>query len=306
MNNSNKKSLWFLHLVVLIYGFTGVLGKLITLDAIPLVWYRILFAAISLGAYMIATRRSFRIKTKDLLKVSGIGCIVAFHWVTFFYAIKISNISVALGTFATGTLFASILEPMFFRTKIKKLEVLTGILIIIGLYIIFNFEFKYMAGILMSLFSAFLATMFTVLNRFFANDKFSPITVTFYEMAAGFVGLSLWMLFTGGLNSSLLSLSNSNLFYLILLGVICTAFAFVLSVFVMRKLSAYTVVLTVNLEPVYSIVLAQIIFQESERMSLGFFIGTSILLLAVFLFPIVDKYSQKKHKKIHPLEVDSL
>ncbi|QZT37766.1 DMT family transporter [Halosquirtibacter xylanolyticus] len=294
MVNTDKKSLLLLHLVVLIYGFTGVLGKLIDMDAVVLVWYRIFFAFISLGGYMIFTQRSFRVRWKDLLQISGIGLIVAIHWITFFYSIKISNISVALGTFSVGTLFASILEPLFFRKKVKKLEVITGLLIIIGLYIIFNFEFKYFAGIMMAIFSAFLATLFTVLNRFFANERFSPITVTFYEMVAGFIGITIWLGLKGRLNSGILDVSQIDLFYLIILGVVCTAFAFVLSVLVMRKLSAYTVVLTVNLEPVYSIILAQLLFSESERMSFGFFIGTFILLLAVFLFPIVDKYTRKK------------
>ncbi|QZE15586.1 DMT family transporter [Halosquirtibacter laminarini] len=298
MKDSSKKSLLLLHLVVIIYGFTGVLGRLIEMEAVSLVWYRILFASFSLGAYMVLTRMSFKMETKALLKVAGIGLIVAVHWITFFYAIKISNISVALGTFSVGTLFASILEPLFFKKKIKKLEVVTGLLIIIGLYIIFNFEFKYFAGIMVAILSAFLATLFTVLNRFFATEEYSPITVSFYEMVAGVLGITIWMGIKGNLNSALFEVSSIDLFYLMILGVVCTAFAFVLSVWVMRQLSAYTVVLTVNLEPVYSIVLAQILFPETEKMSFGFYIGTFILLLAVFLFPIVERWSVTRGRSL--------
>ncbi|WP_044118025.1 DMT family transporter [Alkaliflexus imshenetskii] len=283
-----KKHLIHLHIIVFIYGFTAILGRLITLDAISLVWYRMLIAFVTLGLMLLGLKKRIDVSPKSLMVMVGIGFIVAFHWITFFHAIKISTISVALGCLASTTLFTSFLEPAIIRRRISFLEVLTGVVIIIGLYIIFQFEPDHFLGILIALLSAFLAALFTVLNKALVK-KHHPVTISFYEMGGGFLAITLFMLVSGSFNAYFPIPKENDLIYLLLLGIVCTSYAFMASVKVMKSLSAYTVVLTVNLEPVYGILMAFFMFGDTEKMSPGFYLGTLIVLSAVFLFPVLRK-----------------
>lgn len=283
-----KKHLIHLHIIVFIYGFTAILGRLITLDAISLVWYRMLIAFVTLGLMLLTLKKRIDVSPKSLMVMVGIGFIVAFHWITFFHAIKISTISVALGCLASTTLFTSFLEPAIIRRRISVLEVLTGVVIIIGLYIIFQFEPDHFLGILTALLSAFLAALFTLLNKALVK-KHHPVTISFYEMGGGFLAITLFMLVSGSFNAYFPIPKENDLIYLLLLGIVCTSYAFMASVKVMKSLSAYTVVLTVNLEPVYGILMAFFMFGDTEKMSPGFYLGTLIVLSAVFLFPVLRK-----------------
>jgi len=289
------KNLFKLHLVVFIYGFTAILGKLITLDAIQLVWYRMLIAFLALGVLLQMRGRKLSVDRKTLVQLIGIGFVVAFHWITFFHAIKISTISVALGCLASTTLFTSLLEPALVRRPLVWIEVVTGVLIIAGLYMIFQFEPDYITGIITALISAFLAGLFTVLNKVMIA-RHRPLVISFYEMGGGFVGITLYMLFSGTFEAGLQLPVWSDWLFLLLLGVVCTAYAFAESVKVMDVLSAYTVVLTINLEPIYGILLAFVFFGESELMSGGFYLGTLTILAAVFLFPVLNRKFIKKRK----------
>nr|WP_321451997.1 DMT family transporter [uncultured Carboxylicivirga sp.] len=275
-----------LHFVVLLYGFTAILGKLVSLPAPQLVWYRMFIAALVLGIFMRLKGIPFAIGKKNVIKIMGVGLIVAFHWITFFGAVKISNVSVTLGCMASTTLFASFLEPIIFRKKVKWIEVFIGIIIISGLYLIFQFELGYLKGILTALTSAFLAGLFTVLNKLFI-DKHHPVTISFYEMSSGFAAITVFLALTGTFHKKMLVPTTMDVLFILILGVICTAYAFVAAVDVMKYLSAYTVVLAINMEPVYGILLAFTIFGQSEFMSAGFYVGTAIILLAVFLYPIL-------------------
>jgi drug/metabolite transporter (DMT)-like permease len=259
---ATTKNLLKLHLVVFIYGFTAILGKLITLDAIQLVWYRMLIAFLALGFLLGIKGRRIAISRATFFRLTGIGFIVAFHWITFFHAIKISTISVALGCLASTTLFTSLLEPVLVKRPVVWLEVITGILIITGLYMIFRFEPDHIAGIITALTSAFLAGLFTVLNKLMIVRN-RPLVISFYEMGGGFIGITLFMLLNGTFSAGLQVPVWNDWLFLILLGVICTAYAFASSVRVMDILSAYTVVLTINLEPIYGILIAFIFFGES-------------------------------------------
>jgi drug/metabolite transporter (DMT)-like permease len=282
-----------LHLVVLIYGFTAILGKLIELPALELVWYRLIIAIVTFYIYLKFRRESLVVGRKELLQFFGVGAIIALHWVTFFGAIKLSNVSVALGCFATTTLFTSFLEPFFYRKRINLLEVLIGLIIIAGLYLIFSFETRYALGILVSLISAFLAGLFTVLNKKLVA-KNSAIHISFYEMIGGLIALTIFIAGSGrGTETPLLIPSRSDLIYLVLLGTICTAFALTMQVDVMQHLSAFTVTLSINLEPVYGIVMAFFIFGETERMTFGFYLGTLIILLSVIGFPLSQHFMRK-------------
>jgi drug/metabolite transporter (DMT)-like permease len=228
-----------------------------------------------------------------LLQFFGVGFIIAIHWVTFYGAIKLANVSVALGCFATTALFTSILEPFFYRKRINIAEVLIGLIIIAGLYLIFRFENRYVAGIVVALISAFLAGLFTVLNRkLVAHHK--AVKISFYEMIGGLLVLTVIMIATGrGITKPFLLPSLMDLFYLLLLGTVCTAFAHTIQVAVMQHLTAFTVTLTINLEPVYGIILAFFIFGETERMTTGFYAGTLIILLSVIGFPVIQYYRSR-------------
>lgn len=282
-----------LHFIVLIYGFTAILGKLISMPATQLVWYRMLIAVITFYIFLQWNKTDLSISRKQFFKLFGIGMIVALHWITFFGAIKISNVSVALGCLATTTLFTSLLEPFFFRKRINAVEVIVGILIIIGLYLIFRFETRYTSGVIVALVSAFLAGLFTVINKKMVVHQKASV-ISFYEMAGGLTIISIYLLISGWGNASLTLPSTADFIYLLALGTICTAFAFAVQVDVMKHLSAYVVALTINLEPVYGIVMAYFLFGETEHMTGGFYIGTAIILVSVLGYPLYHYYLRKR------------
>lgn len=283
-----------LHLIVLIYGFTAILGKLIAIPALELVWYRMLLAIVTLFIYLKYKGEPLEVSRKELLVFFGVGLIIALHWVTFYGAIKLSNVSVTLGCFATTTLFTSFLEPFFSRKRVDIYEVLIGLVIIVGLYLIFRFETHYATGMLVALLSAFLAGLFTVLNKKLIA-KHSAVKISFFEMIGGLIGLTLFITVSGrGILVPSIVPSMSDLFYLVILATICTAFAHTVQVAVMKHLSAFTVTLSINLEPVYGIVMAFFIFGETERMTTGFYLGTLIILLSVIGFPVSKYYLKKK------------
>ncbi len=293
MENQLLSSHLKLHLIVLIYGFTAILGKLITLPAIQLVWYRMFIALISFYLFLKWKNTDFSVSRNQFLKLFGIGIIIAVHWIAFFGAIKIANISVALGCFATITLFTSILEPFFFKKRINLLEVIIGLLIIAGLYLIFRFETRYSAGILVALAAAFLGGLFSVLNKKMVHHHKASV-ISFYEMLGGLSFISVYQLFASWGKAPLSIPSIPDLIYLLILGIICTAYAFAVQVNVMKHLSAYIVVLTINLEPVYGIIMAWFLFGETEHMTQGFYVGTSIIIISVLGFPIFHFYKRKK------------
>jgi len=278
-----------LHFIIVLLGFTAILGALISMNATSLVWYRLLFAIPGLGAFLVYRGVSFKISFKQWLHLSFIGLLVALHWITFFHAIKVSNVSVTLGVFASTTLFTSFLEPILQKRKILWLEVLIGVVIILGIYLIFQYETQYVEGILFSLLSALLNTLFVILNRNISR-RWHPTVISFYELTGGFVAITLYYLFIEQPDlASFFVLSGNDLVWLLLLSLLCTSYAFTAIVEIMKELSAYTVVLSINLEPVYGILLAYVIFGESETMSPGFYAGTLIILLSVFSYPFLRR-----------------
>ena len=282
-----------LHFTVLIWGFTGVLGELISVSALHLVWYRVVIAAIALLVYFLVSKRDVVISPRKILQFLLVGVIVGMHWVLFFHAIKISTVSVTLVTMSSVTLFTAILEPLFNRKRISKSDMAIGVVIIIGIYFIFTFEFQYFWGIVFGLMGALLASIFGILNAKMVKTTNATV-ITFYEMVGAMLGVSIIMLLSGGFDERML-LSQGDLFYLLLLGVLCTAVAYVLGVAVMRELSAFTVALTINLEPVYGILLALLIFGEREAMSTGFYIGAVVVLGAVFVYPYLKTRWTARH-----------
>lgn len=283
-----------LHFIVILLGFTAILGALITIDAIPLVWLRMFFAAIGLFIYLKIKGQKVIINFRQQLHLLSIGLLVALHWITFFHAIKVSNVSVTLGVFASTTLFTSFLEPFLQRRKVLWLEVIIGLVIILGIYLIFQFETQYVEGILFSLLSAFLNGLFVVLNRNISR-RWNPALISFYEMTGGFLGISIFILATGLTYLGIHEMTGMDLIWILVLSFLCTSYAFAAIVEIMKELSAYTVVLAVNLEPVYGIFLAFLVFGESEKMSGGFYVGTLIILISVFSYPYLKrKFSFQK------------
>nr|WP_317171052.1 EamA family transporter [Sphingobacterium arenae] len=292
----NNKNVLILHFTVLIWGFTGVLGGLLSISAVHLVWYRVLIAALSLFIYFIFMGKSIHVSKEKLIQFFLVGGIVGVHWVLFFHSIKISTVSVTLVTLSSLTLFTSILEPIINKTKISKADVAIGLIIIFGIYLIFKFEFQYVWGIIFGLAAAFCASVFSIFNARMVK-KTSPTVITFYEMLGAFFAVSLIMVFMGDFNAEMW-LQDADWAYILLLGVVCTAIAYVLGVAVMKELSAFTVALTTNMEPIYGILLAMLIFGKQETMSLGFYIGAVIILGAVFLYPYVKVKIENREKRL--------
>lgn len=245
-----------------------------------MVLMRIAIALAFMIPYAVYRKRDFHIGWKSTAKYAATGILIALHWMTFFEALKISNVSVTLSCLASASLFTAFLEPLFFRRRIILYEVLFGLAVIVGLYMIFSFESKYMMGIIVSVFSAFCAALFTVINGKHAQDG-RPLIVSIYELSGGFIAFFIYLAFSGNLNANSFSMSYYDVFYLFLLGSVCTAYAYVQNLELMKDISPYTVSISVNMEPVYSIILALIFFGDEEFMSVGFYFGTLIILSTV-------------------------
>jgi drug/metabolite transporter (DMT)-like permease len=280
-----------MHFIVILLGFTGVLGKLIDCGSTVLVWYRMLIAFVFLLAYIYFTS-NFKISKKNFIQILGIGFVVAAHWLFFFESIKVSNVSVAVVCMGTSSLFSTFLEPLILKRKIKLRELVLSVVVLFAIGLALNADFSYVLGFIYGIIAAFLATLFTILNALYVN-KVSSEKITLIEMLGGFLIISVYLLFSGEITFSDLNLSTKDIVYLIILGGVCTSFAFVISVEVMKFLSPYNVIMAVNLEPVYSVLLALFIFGESENMNLSFYIG-GILIIAAVSF---DAYLKKNIKQ---------
>ena len=281
-NDKNLNSYLHLHFIVFIWGFTAVLGKLISLEALDLVWFRMLFAILFMGVYIFYKRESLRVPKNVFKGFMVAGIVIALHWFTFYQAIKVSNISITLACLSTGAFFASILEPIFYKRKVIWYELFFGIIVILGLAIIFNVETKFKTGIMLAVTSAFLSALFSVINGKYAK-VYNPNVISFYELGGGLLFLTIYLLFTEKLTQEFLSISMNDLMWLLVLSSFCTAYAFSASVKVMKYLSPYTVMLTINLEPIYGIILALLVFNDKEKMSFEFYIGAFIILSTVIL-----------------------
>jgi drug/metabolite transporter (DMT)-like permease len=291
MQNDNLKSYLHLHIIVFIWGFTAVLGKLISLEALDLVWYRMLFASVIMTFVVLFNKEKIRVPFNVLIGFIVSGIIIALHWLTFYQAIKVSNVSITLACLSTGAFFASILEPIFYKRKIIWYEVLFGLIVIFGLGIIFKVETQYTTGIYLAVTSAFFSALFSVINGKYAKE-YSPNVISVYELSSGFLFLSIYLFFADSFTPAFFALSSNDLLWLFLLSSICTAYAFSASVKVMKFLSPFTVMLTINLEPIYGIILVLLIFPENEKMSPMFYIGAIIILATVIANGIMK--SRKK------------
>ena len=293
MQKDNIKHHIHLHFLVFIAGFTAILGKLITNSPISIVWHRMFIALILILLFSVFTRKKLKTSYRYVLKYSILGFVISLHWITFFMSIDYSNVTIALSMMSTTAFFTSFIEPFFFKRKIIAHELLLSILVIIAIYLILNSEFNYSLGIILGIFSAFFASTFSVLNGLLIkNDK--AYKISFYEFLFGVIFISIFLMISGRLDDLLIEdYFSFNYLYIFILGVVCTAYAFIAAVYLLNYITPYTAVLAYNLEPIYGIILALIIFGESEQMSFKFYVGLLLILFSVFLNFYLKKYNKK-------------
>jgi len=285
-----------MHFLVFLWGFTAILGKLITIPAVEMVFLRTVVATMGIALVILFRRDAFKINKGDAIVLIFTGFIVAAHWITFFGSARISNVSVSLVGFATTSLWTAFLEPLSKGEKIKGYEVVLGCLVIVGIVIIFSFDFQYQLGFLVAILSGILASVFSIITSKIAK-RISPYSITFYEMFGAAFGILLFLPFyqeylatDGQLH---LIPTYLDWFYIAILALVCTVYAFTAMVEIMKRVSVFFIQLTVNLEPIYGIIMALIIFQDKEKMKGNFYLGTLVILSAVLLYPYLKRKFDK-------------
>jgi drug/metabolite transporter (DMT)-like permease len=277
-----NKHYLLLHIIVFIWGFSPILGRFIETDAWQLVWFRIVLTLAILVVYFQFVKQSFRITTSHFWQLSGIGVIIAIHWLTFYGALKVSNVSVTMVAFSTGTLFSAIIEPLLFKRRIRGYEIVIGFIIMAGIALIFSVEFKFWLGITLGIVAAFTSSLFGVLNGLMVKQV-EPRLITFYELLAALISISIYNVFAGKFTPDFFQINSTSWLGLLLLAAVCTVFPFIASVNLSKHISPYTIVLTVNLETVYGIIWAILFYHENQQLTPYFYLGMSIILLAILL-----------------------
>lgn len=277
-----------MHFVILIFGFTGILGKLITIEAIPLVFWRTLIGGGAIYVWLKVRRKVSKKSTSDVLKMGGIGLLVAIHWITFFASIKISNVSVALTMLATSPMFIGFLEPLIFKRKIDWRELTVAGVVLLGVGTIFSFDTTYHMGMILGIISAFFASLFATFNGVLIKTH-DASNISLVELLSASAAIFLLLFFTGEVNGDLFVLSGQDWFWITILALVATSFAFIAFTSVMKVLTPFTTSVAINLEPIYSIILAVIIFGDDEIMGPRFYIGASIIIGAVMLNTILKR-----------------
>ena len=268
--------------MVVILGFTGILGKLISLEAIHLVWYRMGFAFIALALFLLIRKKLFSISKKNFFELLAVGALVTIHWLCFFQSIKVSSVSVAVVCMATSSLFSALIEPIFFKRKLLAYEVIMGIMVVLALAFVMGTETRYLSGYFYGIMAALFGTLFTLFNAKYIKE-IEAAHITMVEMLSGVLIISFLFILQQDFSIINTSISTTDFYYLIILAVICTAIVFVLMTEVMRHVSPYSLIMAINLEPIYSIMLALLFFGENEIMSSSFYIGSSVIIGIVFL-----------------------
>ncbi len=298
------KDFAFLHFIVLIWGFTAILGVLIDLPSVEMVFFRTMIASAGLLILIFARKKSLKFSLKkDYWITFGTGGLIAAHWILFFLSARISNVSICLAGMATASLWTSFFEPFANKTKIKGYEVVLSVIAFFGIVVIFNVEFDHIIGLAVAIVSAMLSGMFTVINGK-VTKRADPFVITFYEMLSATVFIAFFFpiyLQLDGIDSLNLAPTMNDWFYLLILGLVCTVFAYSYSVKLMQRLSAFSINLTVNLEPVYGIAMALILFPEREKMTSGFYLGTALILISVLIYPVLNRIYKRR-----ALDLDNL
>ena len=294
MLNDRGKSLLHLHFLIFLWGFTSILGALIHLDSLPLVWYRMSIAAVLIAIYFVVfSRNSFQIHAGALKYYILGGVLISVHWVLFFYAIKISSISLTLSILSSASLMTSILEPIFYKRRFRSYEVFFGLFVILGLYLIFGVQQENLMGIIAALACTLLSVLFSLLNGKLIK-AYPANNISFYQLLTGALVMSFAMAFTLETPAVLFELSWEDWLWLFLLSSVCTAYATIASVVILEHITPFTMMISLNLEPIYAIVFSLLIFGEKELMSPQFYIGVLIILGGVIGNGIYKRQAQKK------------
>jgi len=300
MQEATIKDYVKLHWIVFLWGFTAILGNEMTIPAIDVSMYRTGIAAIILFVFMRVRKKAFDAQFSEIWPLLLTGVIIGSHWFLFFEAARLSTVSVTLAGMATATFWASLIEPLVKKRKIAPVEVILGLVVIFGLYLIFRFEFTYALGLSVAVFSASLAALFSVLNSKFV-ERYNQYEITLYEMIGATVGMALVIPIYKPLvlqEEMLYAVPNLRDWWLLaILAIVCTVYAFSVSVELMKRISAFMVNLTINLEPVYGILLALAIYGEKEQMSNGFYYGTLVILVAVLSYPFYKRQKRKRAER---------
>lgn len=293
-----KKAFIQLHLAVFLAGFTGILGKLISLNEGLLTWYRMLFTVIALYVLFRFQGALKRLTFTQALPIGLTGCIIALHWVFFYASIKYANATIGVVCFSLTSFFTAILEPVIIRRKFDASELLLSLITLGGIYLIFHFDTQYRTGIVLGVFSALFAALFTIFNKKLIV-QYDTKTITFYELGIGLLGLTVLMpvyLYLFPPQGSVLP-GAMDMVYLLILALFCTVLLYLFQMNALTKISAFTVNLTFNLEPVYTIVLAFILFHENEMLNPNFYIGLSLIMISVILQMIKVFYEGRKSRQ---------
>jgi drug/metabolite transporter (DMT)-like permease len=278
-----KKALLQLHIAVFLAGFTAILGKLIGLNEIILVWYRLLITVATLGILLLFKKKLKKIPTVEIIKIAAVGSLVALHWVAFYGSVKYGNVSIAVVCISGAGFFTAFLDPLISSRKMSVIEIVLGAVAIVGIYVIFDFHPQFKLGILFGVISAILYSLFSIFNKSLV-DRHSPEILTLYELGGGFLILSMMVPFYLQYFPAAYYLpTNSDWLWLLIMGWLCTVLCFDLQLKALKKLSAFTINLSYNLEPVYGIILAFIIFSENKTLNINFYLGVGLILGAVLL-----------------------
>jgi drug/metabolite transporter (DMT)-like permease len=285
-----------LHFIVFLWGFSAILGKLISIPFVEMVFYRAIFAVAGMGIVIYFRKGSFKVSPRDFTIMILIGFIVAVHWLAFFGSARVANVSVSLVGFATNSLWTAFLEPWFNRQRVKKFEVLLGFIVLCGLYIIFSFDFQYKLGLALGILAGFTSAVFSIFNSRMVKRVSAP-AITFYEMIGVFLGIALFLplyqIFWAPNQQLDLTPTNMDWLYIALLAGGCSVYAYTVAVELMKRISVFVIQLCLNLEPVYGIIMAIIIFPNTETMNTNFYVGTFVILCAVISYPMLRKRFDK-------------
>lgn len=284
-----------LHFIVILFGFTGILGKLISIPAVEMVFYRTFFAAAGMAIFLLVTRRSARVSKRDLAALLLTGLIVGIHWLTFFVSGRIANVSVSLVGFATASFWTAFLDPLINRKRIKLVEIFLGLFVLAGLFIIFASDFDYSIGLLIGISSGLSCAIFSIINARLVS-RVDPYSITFYEMISAMVSIALFLplyrAYWAEGHQLQLSGTSADWLWILVLALLCTVYAYSAAVELFKRISVFLFQLTLNLEPVYGILMALVVFGESEKMDLNFYAGTFMILCAVIAYPLIRKKLQ--------------
>ena len=282
MPSDKFKSILHFHGIVFIFGFTAILGKLISIDAVSLVWYRMVLATAVLTLFMWGFKIPFRLSNKQLPVMMICGILIALHWVFFFHAVKVSNVSVTLSVMSAGALVTALIEPIVYKRSFDLNEIILGMVVVLALGMIMQTEYRFIDGMFFAFVAVLLSVAFTLINGKVVHKSDARV-MSVFQLGTGAICLSIIIFFQGKWSVDLFSITKSDLLWILILAIFCTAYAFVVSIAVMRHLRPFSLMLAINMEPVYGILLGLLIFGSDEKMSLPFYIGTLLILSSVLM-----------------------